>query len=69
MRQHLILELMHAAPSALSPLPEQVVAPEPQPGVLMPQLLPPLPPPVVVADKNEEEVSHLSPLFIYFVIS
>ena len=49
----------------LAPLPEQVVAPQPQPGVRLPRLLPPLPPPMVVADENEEEVSHLSPLFIY----
>ncbi|VAH21409.1 unnamed protein product [Triticum turgidum subsp. durum] len=40
----------------LDPLPEQVVAPQPQPGVHLPPLLPPLPPPVVVADENEEEV-------------
>ncbi|XBH60582.1 hypothetical protein VPH35_115165 [Triticum aestivum] len=36
--------------------PEQVVAPQPQPGVRLPRLLPPLPPPVVVTDENEEEV-------------
>ncbi|XBH66901.1 hypothetical protein VPH35_095366 [Triticum aestivum] len=40
----------------VAPLPEQVVAPQPQPGVRLPRLLPPLPPPVVVADENEEEV-------------
>ena len=52
----------HVAP--LAPLPEHVVAPHPRPGVRLPQMLPPLPPPVVVADENEEEVSQ-SPLFIY----
>ncbi|VAH84720.1 unnamed protein product [Triticum turgidum subsp. durum] len=40
----------------LASLPEQVVAPQPQPGVRLLCLLPPLPPPVVVADGNEEEV-------------
>ncbi|XBH71332.1 hypothetical protein VPH35_098797 [Triticum aestivum] len=40
----------------LASLPEQVVAPQPQPGVHLPLVLSPLPPPVVVADENEEEV-------------
>jgi len=52
----------------LASLPEQVVAAQPQPGVHLPLLLPTLPPPVVVADENEEEVSHLSPLFIHLFI-
>ena len=52
----------------LASLPEQVVAPQPQPGVRLPRLLPPLPPPVVVADENEEEVRHVSPLFNYLII-
>ncbi|XBI21994.1 hypothetical protein VPH35_063064 [Triticum aestivum] len=40
----------------LASLPEQVVAPQPQPGVRLPWLLPLLPLPVVVTDENEEEV-------------
>ncbi|XBI12651.1 hypothetical protein VPH35_139493 [Triticum aestivum] len=40
----------------LAPLPEQVVAPQPHPGVRLPRLLLSLPPPVVVTNENEEEV-------------
>ncbi|VAH45693.1 unnamed protein product [Triticum turgidum subsp. durum] len=41
----------------LASLSEQVVAPQPQPGVRLPRLLPPLPPPVVVADEKKEVLS------------
>ena len=54
--------------TTLAPQQEQVVETEPQPGVRLPRMLPALPPPVVVADENEEEVSHVSPLFIYLFL-